>query len=85
MHPLRAYLLRFVPDLTDADWQPLAQALRVRHLGRGEHFLHAGEQGPVLALLLQGTCRLYYPRPDGRSAPRTHYLKTTYSATMPAV
>ena len=35
MHPLRAYLHRFVPMLTDADWQPLAQALRPRHLGYG--------------------------------------------------
>jgi CRP-like cAMP-binding protein len=72
MHPLRAYLLRFVPDLTDADWQPLAQALRVRHLARGEHLLQAGEQLPVLALLLQGTCRLYYPRPNGEE--RTTYF-----------
>lgn len=72
MHPLRAYLLRFVPDLTDADWHPLALALRQHHLRRGEHLLQAGESRPVLALLLHGTCRLYYPRPDGEE--RTTYF-----------
>lgn len=65
MHPLHAYLHRFVPQLTEADWQPLAAALRVRHLARGEHFVQAGEHRPELALLLTGSCRLYYPRPDG--------------------
>jgi CRP-like cAMP-binding protein len=72
MHPLRAYLHRFVPSLTDADWQPLAQALRPRHLARGEHFVQAGEYRPELALLLQGSCRLYYPRPNGEE--RTTYF-----------
>lgn len=72
MHPLRAYLLRFVPDLTDADWYPLAQALRPHHLRRGEHLLQAGDSLPVLALLLHGTCRLYYPQPDGEE--RTTYF-----------
>lgn len=72
MHPLRAYFHRFVPELTDADWQPLAEALRVRRLARGEHFVQAGEYLPVLALLLSGTCRLYYPRADGEE--RTTYF-----------
>ena len=65
MHPLHAYLHRFVPQLTEADWQPLAAALRGRHLARGAHFVQAGEHRPELALLLTGSCRLYYPRPDG--------------------
>jgi CRP-like cAMP-binding protein len=72
MHPLRAYLHRFVPMLTDADWQPLAEALRPCHLGRGEHFAKAGEHAPRLALLLRGACRLYYSRPDGEE--RTTYF-----------
>ena len=72
MHPLRAYLHRFVPELTDADWQPLAAALRPRRLARGEHFVQAGENRPELALLLSGSCRLYYPRPDGEE--RTTYF-----------
>ncbi|UOQ71574.1 Crp/Fnr family transcriptional regulator [Hymenobacter cellulosilyticus] len=72
MHPLRTYLLRFVPDLTEADWYPLNQALRPLHLRRGEHLLQAGDSLPVLALLLHGTCRLYYPRPDGEE--RTTYF-----------
>ncbi|MCR5887570.1 Crp/Fnr family transcriptional regulator [Hymenobacter sp. J193] len=72
MHPLRAYLHRFVPDLLDADWLALAPALRVQHLARGEHFIQAGQYQPVLALLLHGTCRLYYPRPNGEE--RTTYF-----------
>lgn len=72
MHPLRAYLHRFVPELTTADWQPLADALRPRHLARGAHFVQAGEHRPELALLLRGSCRLYYPRPDGEE--RTTYF-----------
>ncbi|WP_420460916.1 Crp/Fnr family transcriptional regulator [Neolewinella sp.] len=72
MHPLRAYLHRFVPELTDADWQPLAASLRARHLARGEHFIQAGDYLPVLALVIDGTCRLYYPRPDGQE--RTTYF-----------
>ena len=72
MHPLRAYLHRFIPTLTDADWHPLAEALRPCHLTRGEHFVQAGEHRPELALLLSGNCRLYYPRPDGEE-------RTTYS------
>ena len=72
MHPLRAYLHRFVPGLSDADWQPLVEALRVRHLARGEHFIQTGDYLPVLALLLSGTCRLYYSHPDGEE--RTTYF-----------
>lgn len=72
MHPLRTYLHRFVPALTEADWQPLAEALRPRHLARGEHFVRTGEYRPELALLLHGACRLYYPRPDGEE--RTTYF-----------
>lgn len=72
MHPLRAYFHRFVPALTDADWEPLAAALWVQHLGPGEHFIEAGSYRPVLALLLSGTCRLYYPRPNGEE--RTTYF-----------
>ncbi|WP_223649775.1 Crp/Fnr family transcriptional regulator [Hymenobacter psoromatis] len=72
MHPLRAYLHRFVPTLTDADWEPLAAALRPRQLARGEYFVRAGEYRPELALVLHGACRLYYPRPDGEE--RTTYF-----------
>ncbi|WP_460553214.1 Crp/Fnr family transcriptional regulator [Hymenobacter daeguensis] len=61
-----------MPELTDADWQPLAEALRSRQLVRGEHFVQAGQRVPVLALLLKGACRLYYPRPDGEE--RTTYF-----------
>lgn len=65
MHPLRAYLHRFVPTLTDADWELLASDVRPRRLARGAHFVRAGEYRPELALALHGSCRLYYPRPDG--------------------
>lgn len=72
MHPLRAYLHRFVPTLTDADWELLAGAVRPRRLARGQHFVRAGDYRPELALVLQGACRLYYLRPDGEE--RTTYF-----------
>ena len=72
MHPLRTYIDRFVPALTEADWRPLAETLRPRHLARGAHFVQAGEHRPELALLLSGAYRLYYPRPDGEK--RTTYF-----------
>ncbi|TVT40450.1 Crp/Fnr family transcriptional regulator [Hymenobacter setariae] len=72
MHPLLAYLRRFVPTLTDAEWQLLAGAVRPCHLGRGQHFVQAGEHRPEIALVLQGSCRLYYLRPSGEE--RTTYF-----------
>ena len=72
LHPLRTYIQRFVPTLSDAEWAPLAAALRPCHLARGAHFVEAGQRRPELALLLRGSCRLYYPRPDGEE--RTTYF-----------
>lgn len=72
MHPLRAYLHRFIPALTDADWEALARTVQRRHLARGQHFVQAGNYQPELALVLQGACRLYYSRPDGDE--RTTYF-----------
>lgn len=70
-HPLRTYIERFVP-LTDAEWAPLAAALRPRHLVRHAHFVEAGETRPEMALVLSGALRLYYPRPSGEE--RTTYF-----------
>ena len=72
MHPLRVYIQRFVPDLTDADWQPLAEMLRVVHLAKNDHFVAAGQRRPQLALVRSGAFRLYYPRPNGEE--RTTYF-----------
>jgi CRP-like cAMP-binding protein len=71
MHPLRSYIQRFVP-LTDAEWAPLAAALRVQHLARHAHFVEAGQHRADLALVLSGSLRLYYPRPSGED--RTTYF-----------
>lgn len=71
MHPLRAYIERFVP-LTDAEWAPLAGAVRPLHLPRHAHFVEAGQRRPQLALVLSGALRLYYPRPGGEE--RTTYF-----------
>jgi len=65
-------LHRFVPTLTEADWELLAAAVRPRRLARGQQFVQAGDYRPELALVLHGTCRLYYPRPDGEE--RTTYF-----------
>ena len=70
MHPLRAYIHRFVP-LTDAEWAPLAAALAPRHLIRKQYFVREQEICHDVALLLSGACRLFYTRPDGEE-------KTTY-------
>jgi len=72
LHPLRAYIQRFLPTLSDAEWAPLAAALRPYQLARGAHFVEAGQRRPQLALLLRGACRLYYPRADGEE--RTTYF-----------
>lgn len=71
MHQLRAYIQRFVP-LTDAEWAPLAAALRPSHLARHAHFVAAGQQRAELGLVLRGALRLYYPRPSGEE--RTTYF-----------
>lgn len=71
MHPLRTYIQRFVP-LSDAEWAPLAAALRPQHLARHAHFVEAGQHRPHLALVLSGSLRLYYPRPGGEE--RTTYF-----------
>jgi CRP-like cAMP-binding protein len=70
-HPLRAYIERFVA-LTDAEWEPLAAALRPCHLARHAHFVEAGQQRPELALVLSGSLRLYYPQATGEE--RTTYF-----------
>ncbi|WP_345221150.1 Crp/Fnr family transcriptional regulator [Hymenobacter koreensis] len=72
MHPLHAYLLRFVPSLTEAEWAALAAALRTERLARGEYFVQAGQYRPQVALVLSGALRLFYPRPDGEE--RTTYF-----------
>ncbi|NVO31681.1 Crp/Fnr family transcriptional regulator [Hymenobacter lapidiphilus] len=71
MHPLRAYIHRFVP-LTDAEWAPLAAALRPRQLRRKELFVRQGAPSAELALVLVGSCRLFYTRPSGEE--RTTYF-----------
>ncbi|MBO0358021.1 Crp/Fnr family transcriptional regulator [Hymenobacter sp. BT186] len=70
MHPLRAYIHRFVA-LTDAEWAPLSAGLQVRHLARRELFVTQGQPSSTIALLVAGACRLFYTRPDGEE-------KTTY-------
>ncbi|RSK43918.1 Crp/Fnr family transcriptional regulator [Hymenobacter rigui] len=71
MHPLRAYIHRFVP-LTEDEWAPLAAGLRMHQLGRKQEFVTQGQAAPELALVLAGACRLYYTRPDGEE--RTTYF-----------
>jgi CRP-like cAMP-binding protein len=70
MHPLRAYIHRFVP-LTDAEWEPLAAALVTKHIARKGCFVTQGALAPELALVISGASRLYYTLPDGEE-------KTTY-------
>ncbi|UYZ63803.1 Crp/Fnr family transcriptional regulator [Hymenobacter weizhouensis] len=70
MHPLRAYLHRFVP-LTDAEWAPLTAALVPERLARKQYFVREQQTRSDLALVLSGACRLFYTLPNGEE-------KTTY-------
>ena len=70
MHPLRAYIHRFV-SLTDAEWAPMAAGLQSRQLIRRELFATQQQPSSDIALLVSGACRLFYTRPDGEE-------KTTY-------
>ncbi|RSK43622.1 Crp/Fnr family transcriptional regulator [Hymenobacter perfusus] len=71
MHPLRAYIHRFVP-LTDAEWAPLAAGLSVRQLRRKQDFVTQAQPAPELALVISGACRLFYTGADGEE--RTTYF-----------
>jgi len=82
MHPLRTYIERFVP-LTDAEWAPLAAALRPRYLARHAHFVAAGETRPELALVLSGTLRLYYPQPTGEERTTYFFFENHFLADYP--
>jgi CRP-like cAMP-binding protein len=64
MHPLRAYIHRFVP-LTDTEWEPLAAALVTKQIARKGYFVSQGSVAPELALVISGASRLFYTRPDG--------------------
>ena len=83
MHPLLAYLRRFVPTLTEAEWQLLAGAVRPCHLARGQHFVQAGEYRPEIALVLRGNCRLYYLRPSGEERTTYFFFENHFLADYP--
>jgi len=84
MHPLLAYLRRFVPTLTEAEWQLLAGAVRPCHLARGQHFVQAGEYRPEIALVLRGNCRLYYLRPSGEERTTYFFFENHLLADYPS-
>jgi CRP-like cAMP-binding protein len=84
MHPLFAYLRRFVPTLSEADWQLLAGAVRPCHLARGQHFVQAGDYRPEIALVLQGNCRLYYLRPNGEERTTYFFFENHLMADYPS-
>ena len=84
MHPLFAYLRRFVPTLSEADWHLLAGAVRPVHVARGQHFVQAGEYRPEIALVLQGSCRLYYLRPNGEERTTYFFFENHLLADYPS-
>ena len=73
MHPLRAYIHRFV-SLTEAEWAPLAEQVPLVpfQLRRKQLFVQQDTPAPNLALIIRGACRLFYTRPDGEE--RTTYF-----------
>jgi CRP-like cAMP-binding protein len=84
MHPLFAYLRRIVPALTEADWQPLAEVLRPCHIPRGQYFVQEGSYRPEIAMLLQGSCRLYYLRPNGEERTTYFFFENHLLADYPS-
>jgi CRP-like cAMP-binding protein len=84
MHPLFAYLRHLVPTLTEAEWHLLAGAVRPAHLARGQHFVEAGGYRPEVALLLQGSCRLYYLRPNGEERTTYFFFENHLLADYPS-
>ncbi len=83
MHPLRAYIQRFVP-LTDAEWAPLAAALRPVHLARHAYFVAAGQRRAEMGLVLSGALRLYYPRPSGEERTTYFFFENHLLADYPS-
>ncbi len=83
MHPLRAYIQRFVA-LTDAEWAPLARALRACHLARHGHFVEAGQTRAAIALVLSGALRLYYPRASGEERTTYFFFENHLLADYPS-
>lgn len=85
MHPLRAYIHRFV-TLTDAEWAPLAATLQTRQLARRELFVVPEQPSADIALLLSGACRLFYTRPDGEEKTTyfffEHHLMASYQSCL---
>ncbi|UYZ60979.1 Crp/Fnr family transcriptional regulator [Hymenobacter latericus] len=84
MHPLLAYMRRFVPELTDAEWAQLAVALRCERLARGNYFVQAGQHRPQVALVISGALRLYYPRPDGEERTTYFFFENHLLADYPS-
>ncbi|KUG09708.1 Crp/Fnr family transcriptional regulator [Solirubrum puertoriconensis] len=84
MHSLLTYLHRFVPQLTDAEWAPLAAVLKTERLMRGSYFVQAGQYRPQVALVVSGALRLFYPRPDGEERTTYFFFENHLLADYPS-
>ena len=83
MHPLRQYIHRFT-SLTDAEWAPLAAALKPQRLARKAYFVEQGHLNHNIALLLEGACRLFYTRPDGEEKTTYFFFENHLMASYPS-
>lgn len=83
MHPLRAYIHRFVA-LPDEAWRALEAELQPRQLKRHEYFVQPGDTRHEVALLLRGACRMFYPRADGEEVTTYFFFENHLLASYPA-
>src|SRR4029450_10412557 len=64
----RQELRKFLPTslgVSDRDLSLFLSSLTLRHLGKGDHFLNAGETRPIKGLVMSGCLRVYFTENDG--------------------
>ncbi len=83
MHPLRAYVHRFVP-LPDEAWAALEAEPQPRHLQRHAYFVRPGDTRHEVAPLPRGACRMFYPRADGEEVMTYFFFENHLLASYPA-
>ncbi len=64
----RQELRKFLPTslgVSDRDLSLFLSSLTLRHLGKGDHFLNAGETSPIKGLVMSGCLRVSFTEDDG--------------------
>lgn len=79
-------LLKSLIDLPPQQESEIRSICSIRHLGKGEHFIHAGEIPAKMAFNLQGLLRYYYLDNKGNDFTKGFFAEgapiTSYSAMI---